>query len=111
MPSDRYEGMPPTDTRACLGLDPGEAGLPKSAALEATRGIVVSQRDNARSRFNLVELGAHLARSIGVRRLGVTDHALHGGERATQCALDRIDAIMDLDDTHRGRRAAMKVDD
>src|ERR1700738_1304733 len=49
--------------------------------------------------------------SLRVRRLGVTDDALHGRERATQRALDLVDVFMNLDHAHRGRGAAGEVDD
>ena len=46
-----------------------------------------------------------------VRRLGVTDDALHGREGAAQRALDLVDVLVHLDHAHRRRGAAMEVDD
>ena len=46
-----------------------------------------------------------------MRRLGVTDDALHGRERTPQRALDLVDVLMHLDHAHRGCGAAVEVDD
>src|SRR6201999_2029373 len=45
------------------------------------------------------------------RRLGVTDHALHGREGAPQRALDLVDILVNLDHAHRRRGATMKIHD
>src|SRR5665213_4063555 len=67
---------------------------------------------SAKTRFALLpghDVQQHF--SSRVRRLGVTDDALYGRERAAQRALDGIDVVMHLDHAHRRRGAAVEVDD
>src|ERR1700760_1951196 len=50
-------------------------------------------------------------RALRVRRLGMTNHSLHAGERATESAFDVIDIVVHPEHAHRRRGAAMEVDD
>src|ERR1700737_33761 len=90
---------------------PAENCRGESRVNESETGTWRELVSNRRPCGNLLANCEFGARSLGSRRFSVADDPLHCGERATQCALDRIDVLVDLDHAHRGSGAAMKIHD